>query len=57
MINGRTIRALRHEDTKRIPIDWPKYFTSLSLSCTNAAFGENITRKIIFRSKEEYDKK
>jgi len=38
---------------KKTTIDDTKYLSSLSLICTNAEFGAVITRKIIFRSKED----
>ena len=57
MTKGSIISTLRTEANTKIPIDCPKYFTSLSRICANAEFGEVIIRKIIFRSKEDKQNK
>ena len=50
-MNGTSINAPRTEVNIKSPIDCAKYFSSLSLTCTNAEFGAVITRKITFGSK------
>ena len=52
MTKGIITSTLRTEANTKIPIDWTKYFPSLSRICANAEFGELIIRKIIFGSKK-----
>jgi hypothetical protein len=51
--NGNTTNPPRIEEMINKAIDCAKYFSSLSLTCENAEFGEIITRKIKLKSKED----